>query len=128
MNNHKKNKMRKFILGIMGGLTTAALISSCGEDRSGEYYALISTQTWMYETMQNEYLYYQDMPDKSSLNFFKKPSEFLSSLVSSKDKKSGSTFSHIDSVYVTTRNTSPMTKNECYYPDLTFYNNLHKML
>lgn len=106
MNNHKKNKMRKFILGIMGGLTTAALISSCGEDRSGEYYALISTQTWMYETMQNEYLYYQDMPDKSSLNFFKKPSEFLSSLVSSKDKKSGSTFSHIDSVYVTTRNTS----------------------
>lgn len=90
----------------MGGLAISALISSCGEDRSGEYYALISTQTWMYEIMQQEYLYYQDIPDKNSLNFFKKPSEFLSSMVSSKDKKSGSTFSHIDSVFVTTRSTS----------------------
>lgn len=101
-----KNKMKKIIYGIMGGLAISALISSCGEDRSGEYYALISTQTWMYEIMQQEYLYYQDIPDKNSLNFFKKPSEFLSSMVSSKDKKSGSTFSHIDSVFVTTRSTS----------------------
>lgn len=98
--------MKKIIYGIMGGLAISALISSCGEDRSGEYYALISTQTWMYEIMQQEYLYYQDIPDKNSLNFFKKPSEFLSSMVSSKDKKSGSTFSHIDSVFVTTRSTS----------------------
>lgn len=100
------SNMKRFIYGIMGGLATAALVSSCGEDRSGEYYALITTQTWMYETMQKEYLYYQDMPEKKSLNFFKKPSDFLSSMVSSKDKKSGSTFSHIDSVYVNTRSTS----------------------
>lgn len=106
MYRHKNNKMRKFIFGIMGGLATAALVSSCGEDRSGEYYALITTQTWMYETMQREYLYYQDIPEKKSLNFFNKPSAFLSSMVSSKDKKSGSTFSHIDSVFVTTRSTS----------------------
>lgn len=99
-------KMKNIISGIMGGLAISALVSSCGEDRSGEYYALITTQTWMYETMQQEYLYYQDIPDKNSLNFFKKPSEFLSSMVSSKDKKSGATFSHIDSVFVTTRSTS----------------------
>lgn len=85
----------------MGGLATAALISSCGEDRSGEYYALINTQTWMYETMQREYLYYQDLPDRNSLNFFKSPSEFLTSVVSSQDQKSGTSFSHIDSVYIT---------------------------
>lgn len=90
----------------MGGLAISALVSSCGEDRSGEYYALITTQTWMYETMQQEYLYYQDIPEKKSLNFFNKPSDFLNSMVSSKDKKSGSTFSHIDSVFVTTRSTS----------------------
>ena len=100
------SNMKKLLYGIMGGLATAALVSSCGEDRSGEYYALITTQTWMYETMQKEYLYYQDIPDKKSLNFFKKPSDFLSSMVSSKDKKSGSTFSHIDSVYINTRSTS----------------------
>ena len=90
----------------MGGLAISALVSSCGEDRSGEYYALITTQTWMYETMQQEYLYYQDIPEKKSLNFFNKPSDFLNSMVSSKDKKSGSTFSHIDSVFVTIRSTS----------------------
>lgn len=93
--------MKKIIFGIMGGLATAALISSCGEDRSGEYYALINTQTWMYETMQREYLYYQDLPDRNSLNFFKSPSEFLTSVVSSQDQKSGTSFSHIDSVYIT---------------------------
>ena len=42
--------MKKIISGIMGGLAISALVSSCGEDRSGEYYALITTQTWMYET------------------------------------------------------------------------------
>ena len=99
-------KMKKIISGIMGGLAISALVSSCGEDRSGEYYALITTQTWMYETMQQEYLYYQDIPEKKSLNFFNKPSDLLNSMVSSKDKKSGSTFSHIDSVFVTTRSTS----------------------
>lgn len=98
--------MKKIISGIMGGIAISALVSSCGEDRSGEYYALITTQTWMYETMQQEYLYYQDIPEKKSLNFFNKPSDFLNSMVSSKDKKSGSTFSHIDSVFVTTRSTS----------------------
>ena len=104
--HNTNNKMKKTIYGIMGGLLTAALVSSCGEDRSGEYYALITTQTWMYETMQKEYLYYQDMPNKKSLDFFKKPSDFLNSAVSSKDKKSGTTFSHIDSVYVSARSTS----------------------
>lgn len=99
-------KMKNIISGIMGGLAISALVSSCGEDRSGEYYALITTQTWMYETMQQEYLYYQDIPEKKSLNFFNKPSDFLNSMVSSKDKKSGSTFSHIDSVFVITRSTS----------------------
>ena len=94
---------KRYVHGILAALVAAALVSSCGEDRSGEYYALITTQTWMYETMQQEYLYYQDMPEENKLDFFKKPSEFLSSVVSQKDKKSGSTFSHIDSVYVTSR-------------------------
>ena len=90
----------------MSGLTTAALISSCGVDRSGEYYALIETQTWMYETMQQNYLYYQDLPSQDKVDFFKKPTEVLNSLVSSKDKKSGATFSHIDSVYTTSRSSA----------------------
>lgn len=91
---------------ILSGIIVLTLITSCGVDRSGEYYALITTQTWMYETMQQNYLYYQDLPEESSLDYFKKPSEFLNSLVSQKDKKSGSAFSHIDSVFVTSRTSS----------------------
>jgi len=96
--------MRKYLIYfILSSIFPTFFLSSCGEDRSGEYYALIASKTWMYETMQQEYLYYQDMPEENKLDFFKKPSEFLSSVVSQKDKKSGSTFSHIDSVYVTSR-------------------------
>lgn len=90
----------------MSGLFTAALVSSCGEDRSGEYYALIESQSWIYETMQQNYLYYQDMPNKDKVDFFKKPSDLVNSLASNKDKKSGSTFSHVDSVFTTSRSTS----------------------
>ena len=34
---------------IYGWLALMGLLSSCGEDRSGEYYALIATKTWIYE-------------------------------------------------------------------------------
>ena len=82
---------------------TAGIASSCGEDRSGEYYALIGTQTWVYETMQQNYLYYEDLPAQEGLNFFTKPKEFLSSLISNKDQKNGIKFSHLDSIYTQTK-------------------------
>lgn len=50
-------------LGLTGGL------SSCGEDRSGEYYALIASKTWIYETMQENYLFYEDLPAEDQLDF-----------------------------------------------------------
>lgn len=87
------------ILKIAGSIIAAGLLGACGVDRSGEYYALISTQTWMYETMQQNYLFYQDLPEESGVNFFTEPSSLLNTLASSQDKKNGTTFSHIDSVY-----------------------------
>lgn len=74
-------------------------MTSCGEDRSGEYYALIGTQTWMYQAMQENYLYYEDLPAEEGLNFFTKPQQFLASLLSDKDQKNGVKFSHLDSIY-----------------------------
>lgn len=68
-------------------LALMGLLSSCGEDRSGEYYALIATKTWIYEVMQENYLFYEDIPAEEKLNFFKKPAEFLASAASSKDQK-----------------------------------------
>lgn len=88
---------------ILPFILAPVLLASCGEDRSGEYYALISTKTWMYETMQQNYLFYNDIPAESELDFFRKPSEFLKSAASSRDQKNGVLFSHIDSVFNETR-------------------------
>lgn len=97
-------KIQSYI--ILGGLILTTLFCSCGEDRSGEYYALIGSKTWIYETMQQNYLYYQDIPKEENLDFFKKPSDFLSNVVSDKDKKYGVTFSHIDSVFTVSKSSS----------------------
>ena len=52
---------------IYGWLALMGLLSSCGEDRSGEYYALIATKTWIYEAMQENYLFYEDIPAEEKL-------------------------------------------------------------
>lgn len=92
---------------LCGCLALSGLLSSCGEDRSGEYYALIKTKTWIYDIMQENYLFYEDIPAEEKLDFFKKPAEFLASAASSRDKKDGYTFSHVDSVFTRATSTYP---------------------
>lgn len=94
--------MKKYVycIGFVWLGIFSLLCCSCGQDRSGEYYALIGAKTWMYDVMQQHYLYYEDLPAEEELNFFDKPESFLQSVVSDKDQKSGSVFSHIDSVNV----------------------------
>ena len=45
-------------------LVLLAAFTSCWQDRSGEYYALIGSKSWIYTTMQEYYLYYQDVPEE----------------------------------------------------------------
>ena len=94
--------MKRYVIYLyaMGLMLSSLFFASCGQDRSGEYYALIGAKTWMYEVMQQYYLYYEDLPPEEDLNFFDKPETFLQSVVSSQDQKNGSVFSHIDSVNV----------------------------
>lgn len=102
--------MKKYpIYLLISLLLPSVFLGSCGEDRSGEYYALIAAKTWIYETMQQNYLFYEDLPAEDNIDFFKKHQEFLSSVVSDKDKKGSVIFSHIDSVYQRSRveTTSP---------------------
>lgn len=100
--------MRKRISYLLYScLALMGLLSSCGEDRSGEYYALIATKTWIYEVMQENYLFYEDIPAEEKLDFFKKPAEFLTSAASSKDQKNGYVFSHVDSVFSRATSTYP---------------------
>ena len=37
-------------------------LSSCGEDRSGEFYALIEDKLWIEQVMRKNYLWYEDIP------------------------------------------------------------------
>ena len=56
--------------------------TSCWQDRRGEYYALAGSRNWFYTTMQEYYLYYQDLLEASELDFLQMPAAFLSSEVS----------------------------------------------
>lgn len=92
----KRTAFYRLIYGTVISLTLMA----CGEDRSGEYYALIASKTWIYETMQQNYLFYEDIPAEESLDFFQTPETFLKNAASGRDQKNGTLFSHIDSVNV----------------------------
>ena len=77
----------------------ALLLTSCGEDRSGEYYALIGSKQWMYETMQQYYLFYEDLPESLDQDdLLSDPEDLLEDIASDYDQKDGTIFSHIDSV------------------------------
>ena len=38
------------------------LFTACGEDRTGEFYALIEDRMWIEEVMRENYLWAEDMP------------------------------------------------------------------
>lgn len=97
---------RSFNSFLLWGIFSIGLLTSCGVDRSGEYYALIQTKTWIYDVMQQYYLFYEDIPSEDRVNFFDRPADFLESVVSDKDGKNGVIFSHVDSVFTESRATS----------------------
>lgn len=106
--------MKRLLLHLtVACLAILASFTSCGEDRTGEYYALIRTKTWMYQTMQNYYLFYEDLPAESELDFFMTPQEFLNAAASEKDKKNGVVYSHVDSIK-TTASTRSLSENPTY--------------
>ena len=61
----------------------ATLLSACGEDRTGEFYALIEDRMWIEEVMRENYLWAEDMPviDKED-TYFQEPATFFKNLLS----------------------------------------------
>lgn len=58
------------------------MLSSCGEDRTGEFYALIEDRMWIEETMRENYLWYDQMPVIEEENeYFAQPSAFFKKLL-----------------------------------------------
>lgn len=58
-------------------LTTLFIMASCGEDRSGEYYALIGENVWIEQIMKEHYLWYDSIPAIKETDYFAEPEDFL---------------------------------------------------
>ena len=65
-----------------------AIFSSCGEDRTHEYYDLTAENQWIYSQMQEVYLWRDKIKEPSRSTFFSTPSKFFSTLLYSGDKTS----------------------------------------
>jgi len=62
-------------------LPLLTLLLSCGEDRSGEYYALIEDRMWIEETMRANYLWYEEIPEIKENDYFQEPATFFKNLL-----------------------------------------------
>ena len=63
-----------------------AMFSSCGEDRTHEYYDLTQENQWTYSKMQVVYLWRDMIKEPSRSTFFSTTTKFFSSLLYSGDK------------------------------------------
>ncbi len=80
-------------------LTLLALLGlvSCGENRSGEYYALVGDNMWIEEMMLQHYLWYDSIPEVKENDYFAQPQEFLKKLVYAKAQSGkGDRYTYLD--------------------------------
>ena len=89
-------KLRKIIL--IPALTIVSLSGffSCGVDRWPEYAHQTALDTWILDIMQQNYLWYQELPSYDDVNLFVEPASFLSKVKSKQDS-----YSFVDSVMAT---------------------------
>ena len=89
-------KLRKIILIPALIFVSISGFFSCGVDRWPEYAHQTALDTWMYDIMQQNYLWYQDLPSYDDVNLFLEPASFLSKVKSKSDS-----YSFVDSVMET---------------------------
>ena len=66
----------------IGIILTIFTTFSCGEDRSGEFYALIEDRMWIEETMRKNYLWYEEIPPIEDENdYFQAPATFFRNML-----------------------------------------------
>lgn len=78
------------------------VFTSCGEDRTGEFYALIEDRMWIEETMKEHYLWYEHMPPIEDENkYFTQAASFFKNLLYKKalDGK-GDSYSYLEELPV----------------------------
>ncbi len=113
-------KLRKIIL--IPALTIVSLCGffSCGVDRWPEYAHQTALDTWILDIMQQNYLWYQELPSYDDVNLFVEPASFLSKVKSKQDS-----YSFVDSVMATPLPTYGFDYSLVKNPDIdTAYNAL----
>lgn len=85
--------LRKIILLPVATVIVICSFVSCGQDRWPEYAPRIALDSWIYDVMQENYLWYNQMASQEDLNLFLRPAEFLA-----KAKISTDNYSSVDSI------------------------------
>lgn len=85
--------LRKIILIPALILVSISGFISCGVDRWPEYAHQTALDSWMYDIMQQNYLWYESLPSYDAVNLFQEPAAFLSKVKISQDS-----YSFVDSV------------------------------
>lgn len=65
-----------------------AILSSCGEDRTHEYYEKTEENQWTYSKMKEVYFWRDKIKEPSRTTFFSTPSKFFNTILNSSDKMS----------------------------------------
>jgi carboxyl-terminal processing protease len=93
-----------YILIVLLGTTISTLFTSCkGDDRSLEYRDTEGVNSQIYSLMDSVYLWYNEIPASSKLNFYANPDVFFYTILSSKEKKNNSYYSWIEQKKVATK-------------------------
>lgn len=76
--------IKKYSVNLFTFLSVLVLaaLASCGEDRTYEYEALTQHNIWMYEQMQDKYLWSSRLTEQQWKDYFATPDEYFSKLVS----------------------------------------------
>lgn len=85
--------LRKIILIPALIMVSISSFISCGVDRWPEYAHQTALDSWIYDIMQQNYLWYEALPTYDEVNLFQEPAAFLSKVKISQDS-----YSFVDSV------------------------------
>ena len=73
MQKFMERGVKSFLWGVLGLL----LLSACKGDDEIEKLSDEGTNDWIYRVMDAYYLWYEDIPEKSKLNFSQSPDKFF---------------------------------------------------
>lgn len=79
--------MMKYSIYCRIGLLSVFLFFFSGCEKEEDEKSDKATNQWIESTMRSYYLWYEDIPDKTKLNYYATPEAFFSSLLSSEDGK-----------------------------------------